>query len=221
MKRRTFDILLAAAGLFLAVTLIASGVLLTWAHTFIGNEVHTQLAAQQIYFPPANSKAVAAPEFAAMRPYGGQQLTTGAQAQVYADHFIANHLKEIGGGKTYAQLSALSIAQPDNAKLAAQVATVFKGETLRGLLLNAYAFGTMGMIAGIAAIAAFIAGAVMLVLSGLGLMHARRTSPATEILSGPPAHTPAPGTSPARANGQQPSNADLAAAPGTAGTRPA
>ena len=220
MKRRTFDILVAAGGLFLAVTLIAAGVMLTWAHTFIGNEVHTQLAAQQIYFPPANSKAVAAPEFAAMRQYGGQQLTTGAQAEVYADHFIANHLKEIGGGKTYAQLSAAAIAQPKNTVLAAQVATVFKGETLRGLLLNAYAFGTMGMIAGIAAIAAFIAGAVMLVLSGLGLMHARRTSPATEILSGPPAHTPAPGTSPARANGQQPSHADLAAAPGT-GIRPA
>ena len=46
---------------FLAVTLITSGVLLTWAHTFIGAEVHTQLAAQQIYFPAANSKAVAAP----------------------------------------------------------------------------------------------------------------------------------------------------------------
>src|SRR5689334_1312121 len=195
MKRRTFDILMAAGGLFLAATLIFAGGLLTWAHTFIGNEVHTQLAAQQIFFPPANSKAVAAPEFAAMRPYGGQQLTTDAQAQVYADHFIANHLKEIGGGKTYSQLSALSIAQPDNAKLAAQ------------------ASGTMGMIAGIAAIAAFIAGAVMLVLSGLGLMHARRTSPATEILSGHPAHTPAPGTSPVRANGRHPA--------GTAGTRPA
>jgi len=58
----------------------------------------------------------------------------------------------------------------------------------------------MGMIAGIAAIGAFIAAAVMLVLSGLGLMHARRTSPATEILSGHPAHTSAPGTSPVRAN---------------------
>ena len=188
MRRKTFDILMVTAGLFLAVTLIVSGVLLTWAHTFIGNEVHTQLAAQQIYFPPANSKAVAAPEFAAMRPYGGQQLTTGAQAEVYADHFIANHLKVIGGGKTYAQLSAEAIAQPKNAALAAQVATVFKGETLRGLLLNAYAFGTMGMIAGIAAIAAFIAGAVMLVLSGLGLMHARRVSPAAEILGGHPAN---------------------------------
>ena len=44
------------------------------------------------------------------------------------------------------------------------------------------------MIAGIAAIGAFIAAAVMLVLSGLGLVHARRTSPATEILSGQPAN---------------------------------
>jgi hypothetical protein len=60
MKRSTFDILMATAGLFLAVTLIAAGGMLTWAHTFIGNEVHTQLAAQQIFFPAANSKAVAA-----------------------------------------------------------------------------------------------------------------------------------------------------------------
>ena len=184
MKRRTFDILMATAGLFLAVTLVAAGGLLTWAYTFIGNEVHTQLSAQQIYFPAANSPAVAAPEFAAMRPYGGQQLTTGAQAEVYADHFIANHLKVIGGGKTYAQVSAEAQANPGDATLTKTAATLFQGETLRGLLLNAYAFGTMGMIAGIAAIAAFIAAAVMLILSGLGLMHARRTSPDADILSG-------------------------------------
>ena len=111
MKRRTFDVLMATAGLFLAVVLIASGVLLTWAHTFIDNEVHTQLAAQQIYFPANNSPAIKAPEFAAMHQYAGQQLTTGAQAEVYADHFIANHLKAIGGGKTYAQLSAEAISR--------------------------------------------------------------------------------------------------------------
>jgi hypothetical protein len=190
MKRRIFDLLVGVAGLFLALTLIMAGGLLTWAHNFIGNEVHTQLAAQQIYFPPANSAAVAAPQFAAMRQYGGQQLTTGAQAEVYADHFIANHLLVIGGGKTYAQLSAEAIAQPKNAALAGKVQTVFQGETLRGLLLNAYAFGTMGTIAGIAAVAAFIAAAVMLILSGLGLMHARRTSPAAELLPGPNEATP-------------------------------
>src|SRR6202034_1870583 len=190
---------------------------------FIGNEVSTQLSAQQIYFPAANSPAVAAPEFAAMRPYGGQQLTTGAQAEVYADHFIANHLKAIGGGKTYAQLSAEAIAQPNNAKLAAQVDTVFKGETLRGLLLNAYAFGTMGTIAGIAAIAAFIAAAVMLVLGGLGLLHSRRVSPAADILSGHPARATDPGTAPPLATrpSDQPAEEDLAATLGSSNGRSA
>src|SRR3984885_7272485 len=196
MKRRTFDLLMAVAGLFLAVTLAVAGGLALWGHNFIGNEVHTQLAAQQIFFPAANSPAVAKPEFAAMRQYGGQQLTTGAQAEVYADHFIANHLKVIGGGKTYAQLSAEAIAKPTDTALAGQVATVFKGETLRGLLLNAYAFGTMGTIAGIAAIAAFIAAAVMLLLGGLGLMHARRVPPGTEILPGRPARARDPGPTP-------------------------
>jgi hypothetical protein len=219
MKRRTFDILMAVAGLFLAVTLAVAGGLALWGHNFIGSEVHNQLAAQKIYFPPSNSPAIKAPEFAAMRQYAGQQLTTGAQAEVYADHFIANHLKIIGGGKTYAQLSAEAIAQPTNLKLAGQVATIFKGETLRGLLLNAYAFGTMGTIAGIAAIAAFIAAAVMLLLSGLGLVHARRTAPGTDILPGRSAtHRPHSVTTPVGTthNGSQPPADDLiGTAPGT------
>jgi hypothetical protein len=172
--RRTFDLLVGAAGLLLVAVMLLAGSLLTWGHNYIGSQVHNQLAAQKIYFPAANSPAVAAPEFQAMRQYGGELMTTGAQAEVYADHFIANHLKVIGGGKTYAQLSALSLAQPKNAQLAAQVNLVFRGETLRGLLLNAYAFGTMGSIAGIAAIGAFAAAAVLMLLSFLGLYHARR-----------------------------------------------
>jgi hypothetical protein len=190
MKRRTFDMLASLVGLGLAVLLVVAGGLLTWAHSFVQDEVHTQLAAQQIYFPPKGSDALAAPEFAAVRQYAGQQLTTGAQAQVYADHFIANHLKAIGGGQTYAQLSAKALADPTNTKLADQVATMFKGETLRGLLLNAYAFGKMGTIAGIAALVAYIGGAVMLVLGGLGLWHARRVPGETEVFT-PHARHPA------------------------------
>ena len=89
-------------------------------------------------------------------------------AEDYANHFIAVHLKESGGGLTYAQLSTKARANPDDAKLKGQVDTAFRGETLRGLLLNAYAFGTMGRIAGFAAIGALIGAGVMLILSLLG-----------------------------------------------------
>jgi hypothetical protein len=182
VKRKTFDILVSAAGLVLAAVLIIAGALLTWAHNFVTDEVHAQLSAQKIYFPAEDSPAVAGPEFAAMRKYAGQQLTTGAQAETYANHYIAIHLQKSGGGKTYAELSSEAQSDPDNAQLAAQVDTMFKGETLRGLLLNAYAFGTIGAIAGIAAVCAFVAAGVMLVLSLLGFWHSRRTPPAAELL---------------------------------------
>ncbi len=181
MQRRSLDRLVSWLGLTLAAVLIVSGGLLTWAHNFVTDQVKTQLSQQQIYFPAKGSAAIAAPEFKAMEKYAGQQLTTGAQAETYADHFIANHLKTIGGGKTYAQLSAEAQAKPTDTALAAQVNTVFKGETLRGLLLNAYAFGTMATIAGIAAIAAFVAAALMLVLAALGLVHGRRTPPTVPV----------------------------------------
>jgi hypothetical protein len=184
MKRRTFDRLISWGGLSLAALLVISGSLLTWANHFIDNEVHTQLSQQQIYFPAKGSPAIAAPEFSAMKQYAGQQLTTGAQAETYADHFIGNHLKAISGGKTYAQLSTEALADPTNTKLAATVNTVFKGETLRGLLLNAYAFGTMGTIAGIAAIVSFIGAGVMLLLAGLGIWHSRRASAEATVFGG-------------------------------------
>src|SRR5690349_17590512 len=103
MNRKTVDQVLSAIGITVGCLLVVAGSLLAWGHNFIDNQVHDQLAAQKIYFPPANSDAVKAPEFAPMRQYGGEQLTTGKQAEVYANYFIGNHLKEIGGGKTYSQ----------------------------------------------------------------------------------------------------------------------
>lgn len=184
MQRRTLDVLLSTAGLLLVALLLVAGALLMWAHVYIGNQVYTQLSQQKIFFPAANSAAVKAPEFAPMRQYGGQQLTTGAQARVYADYFIANHLKEIGGGKTYSELSAQAMAHPKDASLQAKVETLFKGQTLRGLLLNAYAFGTMGVIALWASIAAFIGAALLLILSLFGILHSRRVGPEEEVLGG-------------------------------------
>ena len=157
-----------------------------WGHNFVDNQVSTQLAAQKIVFPTKSNpefKALPPADAAAMGQYAGQPLTTGAQAKVYADNFIAFHLSKMGG--TYSQLSAASLAQPDNAKLAALVGVVFKGTTLRSMLLDAYAFWQIGVIALWGAIVSFIGAGLLLILSVLGFVHARRVSPAAEILTAP------------------------------------
>jgi hypothetical protein len=194
MRRRAFDVIASSVCLLLTLLLAAAGALLIWAYTFVDNEVHTQLAAQQVVFPAADSQAITSlppADAAEMKKYAGQQMTNGAQAKTYADHFIAVHLKAIGNGQTYSQLSAQLMQHPTDQKLQAQVETVFKGETLRGLLLNAYAFWQMGQIAKWGAIVCFIAAAVLLVLSVLGFLHVRRTPPERELLgSAPPVAAP-------------------------------
>lgn len=135
-----------------------------WASSFATSQVQTQLAAQKIVFPTADSKAITAlpaADATAMKVYAGQQLTTGPQAQTYADHFIGVHLDEVAGGKTYAEVSTASLADPTNTKLAGQVQTLFKGETLRGLLLNSYGWWQVGQYALYAAIGLTVAAAVV------------------------------------------------------------
>jgi hypothetical protein len=205
MRRKTFDAILTAGGLVLAVVLLVAGGLLSWGHNFVTSEVRTQLSAQKIFIPPVGP-ALADP---AIKPYltkyAGQQLVNGEQAKAYADHFIAVHVKGISGNRTYAELGDAQTtlkAQIADAKTAGTPTaaldqqltdlnsareTVFKGETLRGMLLNAYAFGTMGKIAGIAAVGAFIGAGIMFLLTLLGLAHLRRT-PADAVLQVPGWH---------------------------------
>jgi hypothetical protein len=179
MNRRVIDYLVSSAGLIIAIVLLAVGGLMVWGQVFVNHQVHNQLAAQKIFFPPKGSPAIAGAQFAAMRKYAGQQLTTGAQAETYANHFIAVHLTEVAGGKTYAQVSSAALADPTNTTLKTEEATLFQGTTLRGLLLNAYAFGTVATIAGLAAIVSFVGGGILLVLSLLGFAHGRRVAGAT------------------------------------------
>lgn len=136
-----------------------------WASGFATGTVHDQLAAQQIYFPAANSaaiKALPAADASAMSVYAGQLMTTGAQAETYADHFIAVHLREVAGGQTYSQVSTESLANPTNAKLAGEVQTLFRGETLRGLLLNSYGWAQIGQYAFYAAVGLLVAALAVL-----------------------------------------------------------
>ncbi len=179
MNRRVIDYLVSSAGLIVAIVLLAVGGLMIWGQVFVNHQVRDQLTSQKIFFPPKGSPAIAGPQFAAMRKYAGQQLTTGAQAQTYANHFIAVHLSEVAGGKTYAQVSSAALADPTNTTLKTQEATLFQGTTLRGLLLNAYAFGTVARIVGIAAIVSFVGGGILLVLSILGFAHGRRVATQT------------------------------------------
>jgi hypothetical protein len=184
MRRKTFDALVSSAGLLLTAVLVVAGILLTWGYSFANNQVHSQLSAQKIVFPTTTNpefKALPAADRAAMAPYAGQLLTTGAQARVYADNFIAYHLSLVDHGKTYSQVSLEAMANPKNTALAGEVETLFKGTSLRGMLLNAYGFWQMGQIALIGAIASFIAGGLFLILSIFGFVHLLRTAPESEV----------------------------------------
>ena len=169
------------AGFVLSAILLAAGGLLLWGSTYTHNMVHNQLAAQQIYFPPkaafAHPKAgteITPSMIPSVSQYAGQQLVTGQQAQSYADNFIAVHITNMTGGKTYAQLSSAALANPNDTKLAAQVATVFKGETLRSILLNAFGWWKVSQITYIAALIAFGLGGLTLLASLFGLTIGRK-----------------------------------------------
>jgi len=176
MKRRTFDLILTAVGAVLTVGLLIAGSLLLWGASFTTSSVHDQLAKQEIFFPAAGSAEAMNPAIGqCVRDNAGQQLLTGAQAECYANHFIAVHLSEMPYGGVYSKVSAAAMADPNNASLKALELTVFQGTTLRGLLLEAYAFSVFGMIATISAIAAFVGAFLLLIATILGFLHYRKT----------------------------------------------
>jgi len=193
MSRKVFDTLTSAGGLVVVVVLVVAGGLLLWGHSYVNSNVRNQLAQQQIYFPPAAAftHAKAGTEITpAMIPsvsqYAGQQLLTGAQAEAWADHFIAIHLSEMPYGGVYAKISAAAIASPTNTALKTLEQTSFQGTTLRGLLLEAYGFSKIGVIMLWGAIASFILAALMLLLVSLGFAHARSTAAETRLLEPKP-----------------------------------
>jgi len=190
MKRRTFDMIMTAGGAVLVVVFAVAGGLGLWAYSFANSNVHNQLAQQGITFPAkaafAHAKAgteITPSMIPSVSQYAGKQLLSGRQAEAYANDFIAVHLQEIGKGHPYAYWSGLALQQPKGSAAYTTdegiAQTLFQGTTLRGLLLEAYAFWTMGQIALWAAVAAFVLAGVMLFLTVLGALHLRRV-PAEE-----------------------------------------
>jgi len=191
MRRKTLDALLTATGAVIALVLLAAGGLLTWASSYIDTQVHDQLAMQGITMP-AEDALETDTQHEALDEFAGEPMTTGDQAKAFADHYILVHMNAASGDRTYEevsgefmQLSSDPDADADEvAELGQLRQTLFMGNTLRGLLLNAYAFDTMGEIAGYAAIASFGGAAVLLVLAGLGVVHMRRTPDDAEVGAG-------------------------------------
>jgi hypothetical protein len=189
LKRRTIDSVLIAVGAVLTAALLVAGALLTWGANFAADYVDDELSSQKISFPPAAE--LREEGRTDLLRYAGRTVNTGTEAEAYAS-FIDGHLQNIADGATFAELGAPESAAKEAVKTAAadgadpatiatlqgkadaisgQRNSLFKGETLRGLLLSAFAWATVGRIAGYAAFGAFLAGAVMLVLVLLGLRH--------------------------------------------------
>jgi len=187
MKRRTFDGIVTAVGFALAAFLFVAAGLLNWGATFANDSVKTQLENQNISFPAVETMPEATKD--QLAKWAEQKVTTGEMARDYSDLYIWEHMKAssiavAGVPLTYSEASGKYMGMirggtgtaEEITKYADLRETLFMGNTLRGMLLQAYAFGTLGVIAGYSAIAAFTGGVLMLLLSIAGLVHFRRTS---------------------------------------------
>ena len=182
--RAFLDKLVSWTGVAVAAVLLIAGGLLTWASSFIGDQVHDQLVMQDITMPEGDALGgLPEEDVSALEQYAGSALDTGPEAKAYADHYILAHMNAASDGCTYQEVSGEFLALDDEAKaseegqaLAGLRQTLFMGNTLRGLLLYGYAFATIGTIAGYAAIAAFLGAFTLMALALLGLRHARQTA---------------------------------------------
>ncbi len=191
LRRRTVDKVLIAIGAVVAVVFAAAGGLLMWGSNFAEDYVHDELASQNVVFPDAAELRDEGRDD--LVGYAGETVTTGDEAEAYAS-FIDGHLQGIADGQTYSQIDDRGAAQavvdareagasPEEIaelqatadELSAQRDTLFRGETLRGLLLTSFAWATVGEIAGIAAWVAFAGAVVMAALVIAGLTHLRRS----------------------------------------------
>jgi hypothetical protein len=181
MQRRTFDLLVSVGGVIIVIALVAAGFIFRANADFAQDNVRQQLEAQNISFKPAAALSPEERKQPGVVKYAGQKVTTGDQALVFANEYIALHMEESLGGKTYSELSTESRAKPDDQELKGKVETAFRGETLRGLLLTTYGFWTLGEKAEQASWAFFAGAAALLALSIVGFVHYART-PRKEVM---------------------------------------
>ena len=173
--RRFIDLMMSWSGAVMALLLVALGAAAIFGGSFALSNVRERLAPENITFPPASE--MTAGEREEIGSFAGQKVDTGAEAEAFS-RYIGGHLEEVNNGATYSETSAAARAEGLSAKEAANLEvkadTLFKGETLRSILLNAYGWWTVGMITMWAGIGAVLAGLLLAVFVGLGFRHARK-----------------------------------------------
>lgn len=189
MNRKAWDQLVSAAALVLAVMLILLGGAAVYGGNFGRQNVTDRLAPEKVSFAPLS--AMSPEEKAAVGEFAGQQVTTGPQAEAFS-RYIAGHLEFVNDGKTYAETSAAARVEGLDPQVAADLQAkadvLFKGETLRSIMLNAYGWWTIATIALYAGYGMIAAGLVLFVFALLGFRHAKRAA----------AEAPAPFATPKR-----------------------
>jgi hypothetical protein len=202
MRRRTLDIVFSVGGVLLAVLLLLMGLVLKNQADFANDYVKNQLTEQKITFTPVAGLTPEEKKAVCIVDNAGKALTTGKQAECYANFYIGLHVSEINGGKTYSESSgaarelqakadaAIKANPTDPAALAlaaqakaasGKVDSLFRGETLRGLLLTSYGFSIFGERAQQAAWVCFAAALVLFLASIAGFVHAFRTPKEVEV----------------------------------------
>lgn len=174
-ERKAIDKVFILLGVMATVVLLVASGLGWYGYHFATSQVRNELAAQKIYFPAKDSPAFDPAVYPDLQKYAGQLVDDGPKAKAYANGYIGRHLEKIAGGKTYAEVSAMAMKDPNNQELQKQKTSLFQGETLRGLLLgDGYAYWTFGMIAMYAAVATLAGAIIMAILVLLGLRHLKR-----------------------------------------------
>jgi hypothetical protein len=178
MDRSGWDRIVSGAGAVVAVVLIVLGTMAIWGGNFGQQNVRDRLVPQHIQFPPA--EAMTPEEKAAIGEFAGAKVDTGVEAEAFS-RYIAGHLEAVNDGATYSETSGAARAEGLDPKVAADLQAkadiLFKGESLRAMLLNAYGWWTLATIALWAGFAMVFAGLILGIFAIFGFRHAGKVAP--------------------------------------------
>ena len=172
-----------------AVVLVLVGIGAVFGGNFAHGYVTDQLSQEKIEMPSEGGiDALESKESQdKLRPWIGQQLTTGPQAEAFANDYIWAHMMSSSDGKTYEEVSgeyngAMRSMDPEEFAASEEMQqlgqlrqSLFMGDTLRGMLLNAYGWWLLGTIAIYVGIGVIVVGAVLAVV-GFGPLRSKKTA---------------------------------------------